>query len=54
MEFSFVAPPTAPNVNWSAQVIDNVLFQIEDFSASCFADRSDCKDVYSAKLVRIK
>lgn len=51
MQFYF----TSPNpVDWSAPVIDNVLFRIEDFSPNCFSDQSNCLDEYTARLERIQ
>jgi hypothetical protein len=41
-------------VDWSAPVIENVLFRIQDFSPNCFADQSNCLDEYSARLERIQ
>lgn len=51
MLFSFAAPENTA-VNWSAPVIEGVLFRIADFSPNCFADKSNCLDVYTAKLER--
>lgn len=53
MLFSFA---TSPGVqpDWSATVVDNVLFRIEDFSPNCFADRSNCLDEYVARLERLQ
>jgi hypothetical protein len=51
---SYFAAPANTNVNWSAAVIDNVLFRIQDFSPNCFSDQSNCLDEYTARLERVK
>ncbi|HWA75702.1 MAG TPA: hypothetical protein VG937_25375 [Polyangiaceae bacterium] len=51
MQFYFTAKDP---VNWSAPVIDNVLFRIQDFSPNCFSDQSNCLDEYTARLERIQ
>ena len=51
--FYFV-PQAGARVDWSAPVVDNLLFHVEDFPASCFPNNSDCLDEYTAKLERMQ
>jgi hypothetical protein len=41
------------SVDWSAKTIDGLVFVIKDTVMSCIPSRSNCRDVYTARLERI-
>lgn len=52
IKFYFSAAPGA-TVDWTAPVIENAVFHIEDISSQCLSAPSDCHDKYMATLRRI-
>lgn len=50
--FYFYAQP-GQTVDWSAPVITNAVFRVEDTTMGCIPDRSDCLDEYNVILERM-
>ena len=51
MAFSFAGDKDKP-VDWTAPVIENVYFRIQDLAPSCLPDIANCFDEYKVKLER--
>ncbi len=56
VNFHFEAANRRPldSVDWNANVIDGLVFVIQDRSQGCWSGAADCRDVYFARLEKVK
>jgi hypothetical protein len=50
----YFEPVPGATINWTAPVIDGLVFRIEDASYSCLSSPSNCVDEYTARLERVQ